>query len=331
MNLKTNYLGMELKNPLVVAAGPISQRIDTIKQLEDAGASAVVLYSLFEEQLSLEARSLHHYTTHGAESYAEAVSYFPEPEDYRMGPEEYLEHIAKAKEAVDIPVIASINGISRGGWTSYAAKMKQAGADALELNIYHLPTNPDVTGAEIEGVYLDILASVKERVSIPVAMKLSPFFSSLPNMARKLEKMGLEGMVLFNRFYQPDINLEELEVEPRVTLSNPGSMLLPLRWIAILRDQVKASLAASTGIHSAEDVIKTMMAGADVTQLCAALLVNGPKHLTSLLAEIEAWMTEKEYESIEQMKGSMSHRSVNEPSAFERANYMKALNSYQYE
>lgn len=328
MDLSTTYMGLKLKNPLVPAASPLSYDLDNIKRMEDAGASAVVLYSLFEEQIRHEARELVHYTEQGTESFAEALSYFPEPETYNLGPEEYLEHIRKAKETVGLPVIASLNGISRGGWIEYARKCEQAGADALELNVYLLPTNPDVSGAEIEAVYLNILAAVKSMVKIPVAMKLSPFFSSIPNMARKLDKMDADSLVLFNSFYQPNINLETLEVEAQITLSHPGQMLLPLRWIAILFGRVKASLAATGGIHTAEDVIKLIMAGADVTQLCAVLLQNGIEELGVILTGMEDWMAKHEYESIEQMKGSMSHKSVAEPAAFERANYMKALSTF---
>ena len=329
MDLSTTYMGLNLKNPLVAAASPLSYELGGIKKLEDAGAAAVVLYSLFEEQIEQEQKELFYYMSQGAESFAEALTYFPEPEHFNAGPEEYLELIRKAKETTSIPVIASLNGVSRGGWIDYARKMEEAGADALELNVYLLPTNMDVSGSEIESVYTNILAAVKDCVKIPVAMKLSPFFSSIPNMARKLDRMEADAMVLFNRFYQPDIDLDKLEVEPKVQLSRTGEMLLSLRWIAILHGNVKASLAASGGIHSAQDVIKTVMAGADVTQMAAALLQHGPGHITKVLAEMEAWMTEKEYVSLEQMKGSMSHKSVAEPAAFERANYMKALSSYR--
>ena len=264
----------------------------------------------------------------GTESFAESLTYFPEPESFNLGPEEYLELIRKAKESVQIPIIASLNGVSRGGWIDYARKMEQAGADALELNVYLLPTNLDVSGSEIESIYTNILAAVKACVKIPVAMKLSPFFSSIPNMARKLDRMDADALVLFNRFYQPDINLETLEVEPTVRLSQPGSMMMSLRWIAILFGRVNVSLAASGGIHTADDVIKTVMAGADVTQLAAALLKNGIEYTGKLLKDIDAWMNEHEYSSLTDMKGSMSHKSVAEPAAFERANYMKALSGY---
>jgi len=329
MDLSTTYMGLNLKNPLVAAASPLSYELAGIKRLEDAGAAAVVMYSLFEEQICKEAKELFYYTTQGTESFAESLSYFPEPAHYNAGPEEYLELVRKAKESTGVPIIASLNGVSRGGWIEYARKIEQAGADALELNVYLVPTNMDVTGAELEAVYLNILAAVKACVKIPVAMKLSPFFSSIPNMARKLDKMNADALVLFNRFYQPDIDLETLEVQPKVQLSEPGTMLLPLRWVAILCGHVSASLAAGGGIHTAQDVLKTVMAGADVTQFCAALLRNGVGHLGVILKEMEAWMDEHEYDSIAQMKGSMSHKSVAQPAAFERANYMKALSSYR--
>lgn len=328
MDLSTTYMGLKLKNPVVPAASPLSYDLANIKRMEDAGAAAVVMYSLFEEQINQESQELFYYTTQGTESFAESLTYFPEPDTYNLGPDEYLEHIRKAKESVGIPVIASLNGISRGGWIDYARKMEQAGADALELNVYLVPTNPEVSGAELESVYLNILAAVKAGVKIPVSMKLSPFFSSIPNMARKLDKMDVDGLVLFNRFYQPDINLETLEVEPKVRLSNPGSLLLPLRWIAILYGHLNASLAANTGIHTGTDVIKAMMAGADVAQICSALLQNGIEHMGKMLSDMEAWMQEHEYESLAQMKGSMSHKSVDQPAAFERANYMKAISTY---
>jgi dihydroorotate dehydrogenase (fumarate) len=328
MDLSTTYMGLKLKNPLVAAASPLSYELGNIKKLEDAGAAAVVLFSLFEEQIEQEQRELFYYMSQGTESFAEALTYFPEPDHFNAGPEEYLELIRKAKESTNIPIIASLNGVSRGGWIDYARKMEEAGADAIELNVYLLPTNLDVSGSEIESVYTNILAAVKAGVKIPVATKLSPFFSSIPNMARKLDRMEADALVLFNRFYQPDINLEKLEVEPSVTLSRPGTMLVSLRWIAILFGRIKASLAASGGVHTAQDVIKSVMAGADITQMAAALLQHGPEHLGKVLKEMEAWMTEHEYKSLEEMKGSMSHKSVAEPAAFERANYMKALSGY---
>lgn len=328
MDLRTVYMGLVLKNPLVVSACPLSYELSGIKRMEDAGAGAVVLYSLFEEQIKQEAKALDYYMEYGTESFPEALNYFPDPGNYNLGPDDYLELIRKAKESTGMPIIASLNGVTTGGWIDFAEKMQQAGADGIECNVYLLPTNPNVAAEAIEEVYVEILEAVKSKVSIPISMKLHPFFSSLPAFARKLTVKGVDGLVLFNRFYQPDIDLETLEVVPQVRLSNPGENLLPIRWIAILYGRVSASLAASTGIHTAEDVLKTVMAGADATMMCAALLKNGIGHMSTVLRDIEQWMEEHEYESIEQMKGSMSHRSVAEPGAFERANYMKALTSY---
>jgi dihydroorotate dehydrogenase (fumarate) len=329
MDLSTSYLGLTLKNPIVPSASPLSRSLDTMKRLEDAGASAIVLYSLFEEQIEHESAELNHYLRYGTESFAEALSYFPQTEEYSLGPDEYVEHVRKAKEALRIPVIGSINGISTGGWIEYARKIQQAGADALELNVYYIPTDPRLTGGEVDQRYLQVLKAVKGAVTIPVAMKLSPFFSSLAGLAQQLVAARADGLVLFNRFYQPDIDLEHLEVKPEVTLSDPSSIRLPLRWIAILHGRVKASLAATSGIHSAEDVLKLLMAGADVTMMCSALLKHGPAHIRRVLTDMEQWMAQHEYESVRQMKGSMSQKSVADPSAFERANYMKALTQYK--
>jgi dihydroorotate dehydrogenase (fumarate) len=329
MDLTTNYLGLKLKNPIVPSASPLSKDIGNIKKMEDSGAAAVVLHSLFEEQLTHEALELHYHTTIHNESFAEALTYFPEPFEYRLGPEEYLEHIIKAKEAVDIPVIASLNGSTPGGWTDYSRKMQEAGADALELNIYMLATNTVRSSTYIENIYLDILRSVRSSVTIPVVMKLSPYFSSLAGFAKQLDDAGANGLLLFNRFYQPDIDLENLEVVPNVLLSNPQSMRLPLRWIAILFGKIKADLAATSGIYTAEDVIKMVMVGAKITEMFAALHKNGIGYISQILKEIEKWMDEHEYESLDLMRGSMSHRSVSNPAAFERANYMKALNSFK--
>ena len=328
MNLSTTYMGLDLKNPLVSAAGPLSREIGTIRQLEDAGVAAVVLHSLFEEQLSFEAAELDHYLTHGTESYVEARTYFPAAADFKLGPDEYLEHISKAKKAVKIPIIASLNGVTTGGWIDYARLMEQAGADALELNVYFIPTDPRLSSEDVERLYLTILGAVKSKVRIPVAMKLSPFFSSMGAMARRLDEAGADALVMFNRFYQPDIDLETLEVVPNLVLSTPHAMRLPLRWVAILYGQLKASLAGASGIASGHDVLKMVMAGADVVQICSALLRKGPRELSVMLKDMQTWMEEKEYESIEQMKGSMSQRSCREPAAFERANYMKTLQSY---
>lgn len=329
MDLSTTYLGLKLKNPLLPSASPMSRSLDTMKQLEDAGASAIVMYSLFEEQIAHEAAELNHYLSYGTESYAEAMTYFPEAQEYNLGPEEYVEHVHKAKQALGIPVIGSLNGISTGGWINYARKIEEAGADALELNVYYIPTDPHLSAQDVEDRYMQVLHAVKRSITIPVAMKLSPFFSSFANMARRLELGGADGLVLFNRFYQPDIDLETLEVKPNVILSTPHALKLPLRWIAILHGRIKMSLAATSGIHTAQDVVKMLMAGADVTMMCSSLLKFGPEHLRKTLVELDRWMIEHEYISVSQMKGSMSQKSVADPAAFERANYMKALNSYK--
>ncbi len=328
MDLTTTYMGLKLKNPLVPSASPLSKDIDTIKKLEDAGAAAIVLYSLFEEQISFEAEELSHFLSHGTESFAEALSYFPQPQEFNLGPVEYLEHIRKVKQAVNIPVIASLNGVTSGGWTDYAKKIEQAGADGLELNIYMLATDATKRGQEIEQVYVDVLKDVKASIKIPVAMKLNPYFSNLSNMVQQLDTAGADAFVLFNRFYQPDIDLENLEVKPGVTLSSSKNLRIPLRWIAILHGRVKASLAGTTGVHTAEDAIKMIMAGADVTQMCAALLMHGPAYLGKVLADMNKWLEAHEYSDIKSMKGSMSQKKVAEPAAYERANYIKALNSY---
>jgi dihydroorotate dehydrogenase (fumarate) len=329
MDLTTTYLGLTLRTPLVPSASPLSEEIDSIRRLEDAGASAVVLYSLFEEQLSQERLELYYHLTHSTESYAEAQSFFPEPSAYKLGPEEYLEHIRKAKRAVNIPVIASLNGSSVGGWTTYAVEMQEAGADAIELNVYYIPTQMDVSSAAVEETYLEILMAVRAAVRIPVAIKLSPFFSSMANMAHRLDKAGANGLVLFNRFYQPDIDLETLEVRPNVILSTPQALRLPLRGVAILYGRVKADLAATSGIHAAPDVLKMLMAGAKVTMLCSALLRHGPEHLKTVESELVAWMEEHEYDSVRQMQGSMSQMHCPDPTSFERAQYMRALQTYK--
>jgi len=328
MDLSTRYMGLKLKNPIVPSASPLGRDIPTIKLMEEVGAAAVVLESLFEEQIIHEKNELDHFLTRGTESFAEALSYFPDKDVYNFGPEEYLEHIRKAKAAVSIPIIASLNGVSTGGWIDYARKIQQAGADALELNTYYLATDPDKEGKVIEDNYIAVLKAVKGAVTIPVAMKLSPYFTSMSAMARRIDQAGADALVLFNRFYQPDIDLESLEVVPNLVLSSSESMRLPLRWVAILHGKVKANLAATTGIHTAEDVLKMIMVGADVTMVCAALFQKGIKHIAKVLADMKKWMEEHEYESISQMKGSMSHKSVAEPAAFERANYMKVLKSY---
>ncbi|MGA2245200.1 MAG: dihydroorotate dehydrogenase-like protein [Verrucomicrobiota bacterium] len=328
MDLSTKYLGLNLRSPLVVSASPMSEDIDNIKRMEDAGAAAVVLYSLFEEQLRQDRLELDENLQRGTNSSAEALSFFPEPDDFRLGPEEYLKHVAAAKKATRIPIIASLNGSSEGGWTDYAKKIQQAGADALELNIYYISTDMNRTGTEVEMTYLDILKAVKANVSIPVAVKLSPFFSSFANMAKRLDQAGANGLVLFNRFYQPDIELESLEVKPNILLSTPMAMRLPLRWIALLHNRVKASLAGTSGIHRASDVLKMLMAGADATMLCSTIIRHGIPQIAIIERDLEAWLTEHDYESISQLKGCLSQQKCPEPEAFERAQYMKALTGY---
>ena len=325
MDLTTNYLGLKLRSPLVVSASPLSEDVDNIKRMEDAGAAAVVLYSLFEEQLRQDRFELNKNLEQGTESFAEALTYFPEPDEFRLGPEEYLKHIAAAKKAVKIPIIASLNGSSVGGWTEYARQIQQAGADALELNIYYIPTDPDLSGKVVEDTYINILRAVKSEVTIPVAVKLSPFFSNFSNMAKRLDQAGANGLVLFNRFYQPDIELESLEVKPNILLSTPMAMRLPLRWIALLHGRVNASLAATSGIHRAADALKMLMVGADVTMLCSTIIRHGIPQIAAIERDLIDWMEEREYESVNQLKGSLSQRNCAEPAAFERAQYMKAL------
>jgi dihydroorotate dehydrogenase (fumarate) len=329
MDLKTTYLGLQLKNPVVPSAGPFSRSLESMKELEDSGASAIVMHSIFEEQFKHEAVELDHYLAYGTESFAEALSYFPKVDEYRVEPDDYLELIHKAKKSLNIPVIGSMNGITAGGWIDYAKKIEEAGADAIELNIYYIPTDSKLTSADVEKRYIDVLTAVKGGIKIPVSVKLSPFFSTLPGIIKQLDDKGADGLVLFNRFYQPNIDLEKMEVKPEIVFSTPFEMKLPLRWIAILYGKVKANLAATTGIYTAEDVVKMVMVGADVTMMCSAILANGSKIIKKTLVDLEAWMNTHEYESIKQMKGSMSQKSIADPAAFERANYMKALNNYK--
>jgi dihydroorotate dehydrogenase (fumarate) len=330
IDLATNYLGLKLQTPLVPSASPLSQEIGTIRRLEDAGASAVVLYSLFEEQLRQEMLELEHHLSAATESFAESLSFFPHASEFRLGPEGYLEHIRKAKEAVKIPIIASLNGATVSGWAKFAKQIEQAGADALECNIYYIPTDPDLKAADVEQAYIDIVWAVKSAISIPVAVKLSPFFSNLANMAKQLDQAGADGLVLFNRFYQPDIDLEELEVRPNVLLSTPQALRLPLTWIGILYGRLKASLAASSGVHDPQDAIKLLMVGANVTMLCSSLLRNGVNHIRHMERGISEWMERHEYESVQQLQGSMSQMRCPDPSAFERAQYMRAVKSLQH-
>lgn len=329
MSLTTNYLGLALKNPIVVSSSPLSHNLDSIRRLEDAGAAAVVMYSLFEEQIAFDSYYLDYYLTSGTNNSAESLSYFPEMQSYNVGPDEYMNLIRRAKEAVGIPIIGSLNGVSAGGWTDYAALVKQAGADALELNVYYIPTNIDIAGKDVEDIYVEILASVKRTVTIPVSMKLSPYFSSTANMAKRLVQEGANGLVLFNRFYQPDFDLETLEVVPRLVLSNSSELRLPLRWVAILYGRLLVDLAITSGVHNCEDVIKSLMAGAKVTMMASELLQNGSRRIKEILSAVEQWMDKYEYESVSQMIGSMSQQHCAQPAAFERANYMKMLASYR--
>lgn len=329
MDLRTEYLGLTLKNPIVPSSSPLSHTVDAIRRLEDAGAAAVVMYSLFEEQVTSESYYLDYYLSHGTDSYAESLSYFPEMGRYNVGPDEYLELIRKAKATVDIPIIGSLNGVSTGGWIDYAGMIEEAGADALELNVYYIPTSTYLMGAEVEYIYTDILHDVKNRVEIPVAMKLSPYFSSPASMAQRLYEGGAEGLVLFNRFYQPDFDLESLEVVPSLRLSTSDDLRLPLRWVAILYGHVPLDFAITSGVHTYQDALKGLMAGAKVVMMAAELLQNGINRIGEILAEMKQWMESHEYESVEQMIGSMSQQHVIEPAAFERANYMKVLASYK--
>jgi dihydroorotate dehydrogenase (fumarate) len=329
-DLSTNYLGLKLRTPLVASASPLSQELDGIRRLEDAGASAIVLYSLFEEQLRQEAIELDYHLSAGTESFAESLTYFPMRGEFRLGPEGYLAHIEAAKNATRIPIIASLNGATLGGWTKYARAMEDAGADAIECNIYFIPSDMDMTGIEVEQRYIDIVSAVSSSVRIPVAVKLGPFFSNIANMAKWLVDAGADGLVLFNRFYQPDIDLNELEVRPNVLLSTPQALRLPLTWIGILYGRVRGSLAGTSGVHNAEDVIKLLMAGADVTMMCSALLRHGVSHLGKVEQGLREWMEEHEYESVDQMQGSMSQLRCTDPSAFERAQYMRAVKDLEF-
>ena len=328
MDITSNYLGMRLKSPIVASASPLTESVEYIRQFEDAGAGAVVLHSLFEEQLQLESNDLDFHLSNNAESYAEALSYFPEQDEYEMGPENYLELIQQAKEAVEIPIIASLNGISPGGWIDYATQIEQAGADALELNIYYIPTDPDLDANDIENMYLSIVRQVKGTVKLPLAVKLSPFFNAMANMAVKLENAGAGGLALFNRFYQPDFDLESLSVTPSLRLSNNSELLLRLRWVAILYGQTNADIAVTGGVHTAIDVLKCMMAGANVAMMTSSVLKHGIDYIKIVQRDMIEWMEDHEYESIEIMQGSMSQQSVGDPDAFERANYMRVLSSY---
>jgi len=329
MDLKTTYMGLELRNPLVASASPLSEDVANIKRIEDAGAAAVVMFSLFEEQIRHEEEAMTHLTSYGAESFGEALSYFPQVEEFQFGAEQYLDLIRRAREAVDIPVIASLNGLSNEGWIDYAKRMQEAGASGIELNVFYIPANVETTGREVEERYVDILRRVKGAVAIPVALKLNPFFSAFGNMARRFDEAGADALVLFNRFYQPDFDIDRLEVALSLELSEPSEIRLPLTWIALLHGRVRASLAATRGVHSATEIIKYVMAGADAVMTTSALLKNGISYAGRLLRDVEEWMEARGYTSIEQMKGSMSERNVADPTAFKRGNYVRILEQYK--
>lgn len=328
VDLKTTYMGLELKNPLVASASPLSEKVDAVQQLEESGIAAIVMYSLFEEQIIHESLELDHYLSRDTESSAEAQTYLPEMGRYSMGPELYLQQITKLKNAVNIPVIGSLNGISSGGWVDYAQKIQDAGADGLELNLYYLPTDPDITGEQLESAYVGLVRDIRAKIQIPLAIKLSRSFTAIPNFAKRLVDAGANGLVLFNRFYQPDFDLEDLEVVPNLKLSHPSEIRTPLRWIAIMYERIQADFALTTGVHTAQEVIKAMMAGARVAMMASALLKNGTTYPAKVLEELYTWLEANEYESIQQMQGSMSQKAVADPAAFERANYIKALSSF---
>jgi len=327
-DLTTSYLGMQLKNPVVASSSPLSQKVGTALKLQEAGVSAIVMYSLFEEQIMRESLIHHEDLMRGTDSFAEALNYLPDFGQYTIGPDSYIDHVRNIKKALDIPIIGSLNGVSNTGWIDYAQKIEDAGIDALELNIYNLPTDIDLTSSELEEQYLRLVASIREKVNIPLAVKLSPYITAMPNFVKRLQETGIDGLVLFNRFYQPDFDLEELEVFPNLILSSSDEMRLPLRWIAILYGRVKVDFALTSGVHTAQDVLKAVMAGASVTTIASEFLQNGIDSAAIILSELKEWMIEHEYESINQMKGSMSQGAVALPQNFERANYMKVLSSY---
>jgi len=329
-DLSTTYLGLALKNPLVASASPLSQKVDKARKLEEAGTSAIVKYSLFEEQIIRESLELDHYLSRGTDSFPEAPSHLPDGGLYGIRPEKYLNQVAGLKKALTIPVIGSLNGASRGGWTNYARKIQEAGADALELNMYYLATDPDLSSSDIENIQVELVSEVKSAITIPLAVKISPFVTSIPNFAKRLVEAGADGLVLFNRFYQPDFDLEELEVVHSLDLSTSAELRLPLRWISILYGKINADLALTSGIHTSRDVLKAMMAGAQVAMIASELLWDGSQQrIKEILSHTQTWMEEHEYTSIKQMQGSMSQKSVKDPAAFERANYMKVLNSFR--
>ncbi|HLA79733.1 MAG TPA: dihydroorotate dehydrogenase-like protein [Vicinamibacteria bacterium] len=329
MDLKTTYLGLELPHPFMPGASPLVDDLDTVKRLEDAGAAAIVMHSLFEEQIAREQVAAFVHTEQHGESFAEALCYFPSPQKFALGPEEYLEHLGRVKKAVSCPVIASLNGTTLGGWLNYAKFMEQAGADALELNVYALATKPDEDAAAIEGRAIEMLGCLKQEAKIPVAVKLSPFYTSLAHFAKRLDDVGADGLVLFNRFYQPDIDTEELQAAPLLKLSHSSELPLRLRWLAILSGNLRCSLGASGGVHQALDAVKVLMAGAHAVQMVSALLTQGPERLASIRQEVVEWMEKHEYNSLKQMQGSMNLKTCPDPSVFERANYMLILQSWR--
>lgn len=329
MDLSTHYLGLRLPHPLIVGASPMVDNLDIVRKLEDAGAAAITMHSLFEEQLSIEHRATVYHMEIYADAYAEARSYFPEASDFALCPCDYLNQIQRIRKAVSIPLIASLNGVSCGGWTDYARRIEQAGADALELNIYYIATDPTESPAEVEDRVVDTARQVKQSISIPVAVKLSQFYSSIPNLCSRLEEAGVDGLVIFNRFYQPDIDVETLQVVPKIQLSDSSELLLRLRWLAILSSCMRLSLAVSGGVHTAVDAVKSIMCGADAVQVVSALLKNGPGHLAVMLDNLRRWMTEHEYSSIRQMKGSMNLLHCPDRGAIERANYMHLLQTWR--
>lgn len=328
-DLSTQYMGLKLRNPLVVSASPLSENLDNIRRMEESGAAAVVMHSLFEEQITLERNKLDRFLTLGTDSYYESLSYFPDMDPYNLGPDGYLDHLKKVKQTVRFPVIGSLNGSSMGGWIEYAKWIEDAGADGLELNLYHIEMDPHRTAADVESVYCEIVNCIRTSIHIPLAVKLHPYFSALPNFVRVLEQAGASAVVLFNRFYQPDFDLERLEVTPKLVLSSSQELLLRLHWTAILYGNVHADIAITGGVHSAVDVIKSLMAGARVAMMTSALLKHGISHVSTILEDLVAWMKEHEYDSVNRMRGSMSRVSAGQPAAFERANYMKVLGSYQ--
>jgi len=329
-DLTTRYLGLNLKNPLIASASPLSERVDTVKQMEQAGIGAVVMYSLFEEQIIHESLELDHYLNYGTDSFAEALTYLPDTGRYSLGPEKYVDQVKRLKDAVSIPVIGSLNGVSSGGWVQYAKRIEEAGADALELNIYYLPFDPSITSAGLEENYIQLVKDVRREIKIPLAVKVSPFLTGVANVLKQFAEAGADGLVLFNRFYQPDIDLEKMEITPNLVLSTSTELRMPLRWVALLYGQIKTDFAITSGVHTSEDVIKSMMAGASAAMMASELLKNGVKRIPEILSGMQLWMETNEYESVAQMKGSMSAQAVRQPGSLRRSNYIKVLNSFRY-